>query len=174
MLASDRAADGLISAEELRAVEQAIGAVGAYSAVARACDVARAAVHPNPHTAAEGGSICATSYFALAAMESLGEEAAKRQAFAVAEQLEHITQAAILRELFGNPFQLVTLPPAWLTSEVVELARKANDQPQSHRILLGEALRKAGCDNAAILAHCDQIGGHVRGCWVVDLMLGKM
>jgi hypothetical protein len=172
--ASDGAADGLVDGKELKAIEQSIGALGSYSAEARASDVARTAVYQIPADAAEGASICAASYFALTAMEMVGEEAARRKAFAVAEQLEHIIQAALLRELFGNPFRPVTVNRSWLTSEVIELARKASDQPQSHQTLLAEALTTAGCDNAVMLAHCNQFGGHVKGCWPVDLLLGKI
>jgi hypothetical protein len=39
--------------------------------------------------------------------------------------------------------------------------------------ILADALEDAGCDNADILSHCRQPGAHVRGCWVVDLVLGK-
>jgi hypothetical protein len=38
---------------------------------------------------------------------------------------------------------------------------------------LAYALEQAGCMNADMLAHCRESGGHVRGCWVVDLVLGK-
>ena len=39
--------------------------------------------------------------------------------------------------------------------------------------ILADALEDAGCDNADILAHCRGPNEHVRGCWVVDLILGK-
>jgi hypothetical protein len=39
--------------------------------------------------------------------------------------------------------------------------------------ILADALEEAECDNLDILAHCRGPGPHVRGCWVVDLMLGK-
>jgi len=40
--------------------------------------------------------------------------------------------------------------------------------------VLADALEEAGCDDAAVLAHCrDPQAPHVRGCWVVDLVLGK-
>jgi hypothetical protein len=39
--------------------------------------------------------------------------------------------------------------------------------------ILADALEDAGCDNADILNHCRQPGEHVRGCWVVDLVLGR-
>jgi hypothetical protein len=39
--------------------------------------------------------------------------------------------------------------------------------------ILTDALQDAGCDGADILDHCRGPGAHVRGCWVVDLVLGK-
>ena len=38
---------------------------------------------------------------------------------------------------------------------------------------LADALERAGCGNADILAHCRQPGEHVRGCWALDQILGK-
>ncbi len=39
--------------------------------------------------------------------------------------------------------------------------------------ILADALEEAGCDNAEVLTHCREPGVHVRGCWVVDLVLDK-
>lgn len=39
--------------------------------------------------------------------------------------------------------------------------------------VLADALEDAGCDNEDVLNHCRQPGIHVRGCWVLDLLLGK-
>jgi hypothetical protein len=39
--------------------------------------------------------------------------------------------------------------------------------------ILADALQDAGCDNDDILTHCRGGGEHVRGCSVVDLILGK-
>jgi hypothetical protein len=38
---------------------------------------------------------------------------------------------------------------------------------------LGNALEQSGCVDAAVLSHCRGPGEHVRGCWVVDVVLGK-
>jgi hypothetical protein len=39
--------------------------------------------------------------------------------------------------------------------------------------ILADALEDAGCDSAKVLAHLRGEGPHVRGCWAVDLILGK-
>jgi hypothetical protein len=39
--------------------------------------------------------------------------------------------------------------------------------------ILADMLEEAGCTNADILNHCRNGGEHVRGCWVVDLILGR-
>jgi hypothetical protein len=39
--------------------------------------------------------------------------------------------------------------------------------------ILADALQDAGCDNEDILSNCRGDGPHDRGCWVVDLVLGK-
>jgi hypothetical protein len=41
--------------------------------------------------------------------------------------------------------------------------------------ILADALQDAACEDEAILSHCrDPHQQHVRGCWVVDWLLGKM
>jgi hypothetical protein len=67
-----------------------------------------------------------------------------------------------------------SLEPAWLTSTVIALAKGIEDERAFDRLpILADALQDAGCDNADILDHCRGPGPHVRGCWVVDLVLGK-
>jgi hypothetical protein len=83
-------------------------------------------------------------------------------------------QADLLRDVFGNPFRRVAVDPAWLTSTVVALARGIYAEKAFDRLpILADALMDAGCDHAAVLGHCRSDGPHVRGCWVVDLLLGK-
>jgi hypothetical protein len=83
-------------------------------------------------------------------------------------------QCRLVRDVFGTPFGLVTLDPAWQTPAVVKLAQGIYDERTFDRLpKLADALEKAGCDTDEVLAHCRQPGEHVRGCWVVDLILGK-
>jgi hypothetical protein len=79
--------------------------------------------------------------------------------------------------VFGNPFRPTTIDPGWLAwnnGAVEKLARTIyEDRRWEIMPILGDALEDALCDNRAILDHCRGPGPHVRGCWVVDLILGK-
>jgi hypothetical protein len=39
--------------------------------------------------------------------------------------------------------------------------------------VLADALLDAGCDEEELMRHCRSEGPHVRGCWALDLVLGK-
>jgi hypothetical protein len=83
-------------------------------------------------------------------------------------------QAELTRCVFGNPFRPVTVEPSWLTPTVLSLAEGIYaDRAFDRMPVLADALQDAGCDNADVLDHCRGPGPHVRGCWVVDLLLGK-
>ncbi|HEY1186012.1 MAG TPA: hypothetical protein VGE74_00085 [Gemmata sp.] len=85
-----------------------------------------------------------------------------------------ILSEQLVRCIFGNPFQPVTADTAWLTSDVVALAHGIYDEKGFDRMpILADALQDAGCDNDAVLNHCRGDGPHCRGCWIVDLILGK-
>ncbi len=78
------------------------------------------------------------------------------------------------REIFGNPFRPVTFSPDWRTSTVVARAQQMYESRDFGAVpVLATALQDAGCDSADVLDHCRGPGPHVRGCWVVDLVLGK-
>jgi hypothetical protein len=83
---------------------------------------------------------------------------------------------SLFREVFGNPFRSAPISPAWLTSTVVALARGIYEEKAFDRMpILADALQDAGCDNEDILTHCRETSvAHVRGCWVVDRILGKV
>jgi hypothetical protein len=83
--------------------------------------------------------------------------------------------ASLIRDIVGNPFRPVTFDPSWRTSTASALARQMYDSRDFAIMpILADALQDAGCDNDDILSHCrDPQGTHVRGCWVVDLVLGK-
>lgn len=84
-------------------------------------------------------------------------------------------QATLLRDLFGLlPIGSVAIDSAWLTSDVVALATSIYEYRAFDRLpILADALQEAGCDNEDILTHLRSDGPHVRGCWALDLVLGK-
>jgi hypothetical protein len=90
---------------------------------------------------------------------------------------ERRRHADLVHELFGNPFRKATLDPAWLSWQegvVSRLAGTIYDERAFDRLpVLADALEDAGCTDRTILDHCRGPGPHVRGCWVVDLLLGK-
>jgi hypothetical protein len=89
-------------------------------------------------------------------------------------EAEEAAQCKLLRDIFGNPFRPIILNPSWLTSTVLALTQGIYDDKAFDRMpILADALQDAGCDNAEILNHCREPGEHVKGCWVVDLLLDK-
>lgn len=91
--------------------------------------------------------------------------------------LEARVQALLLRDIIGNLFRSVVLDTAWLRwndGTVPKIAQAIyDDRDFSVMPILADALEDAGCDNEDILDHCRQPGEHARGCWAVDLLLGK-
>ena len=86
---------------------------------------------------------------------------------------ERLAQAAVLRDVAGDPFPSTSTEAAWLTADVVAVARQVYDSAAFHRVRdVGAALVAANCDDAALLAHCFAATEHVRGCWAIDRLLG--
>ncbi|MBY0459858.1 MAG: hypothetical protein K2V38_21275 [Gemmataceae bacterium] len=83
----------------------------------------------------------------------------------------------LLRELFGNPFTVSPPAPEWLGwngGTVPALARGIDAERAFDRMpILADAIEDAGCTDAEILTHCREHNAHVRGCWVLDLLLGR-
>ena len=85
------------------------------------------------------------------------------------------THSLLALDIFGNPFHPVAFSPQWRTDTVLSLARQMYEARDfSAMPIRADALQDAGCDHPDILEHCrDPKQVHVRGCWVVDLVLGK-
>ncbi len=94
-----------------------------------------------------------------------------------AEVAEQKAQSEIIRDVVGNPFRAATVSPCWLRwndCTVRKIAQAIYEERAFDRLpILADALLDADCDNEDILAHCRGAGPHVRGCWVIDLLLGK-
>ena len=108
--------------------------------------------------------------------------------------------ADLLREQFGNPFRKTRWVSAqlenrigtwstelrptdlllvrdWLTwgdGIVLGLALAIDEERGWDRMpILADALEDAGCNESALLDHLRQGDRHARGCWVLDLLLGR-
>jgi hypothetical protein len=104
--------------------------------------------------------------------DGLGAIPAERIAATVRRYTNH--PAVYLRDIFGNPFRPVAFSPAWRTDITVALARQMYEERDfSAMPILADALEEAGCDHPDILGHLRGEGPHVRGCWVLDSLLGK-
>jgi len=94
---------------------------------------------------------------------------------------EAAAQAELMRDIVGNPFGATDWSPNWLSPTVLAVAQEAYEDRELpsgtfaavHLPVLADALEEAGCEDAPLLAHCRRGGPHVRGCWVVDRVLGR-
>jgi hypothetical protein len=83
-------------------------------------------------------------------------------------------QADLVRDVFGNPFRKAAIKKRWLTDSVRQIAECIyREQGYDRLSTLGDALLAGGCNDEQIIAHCRSKGPHVRGCCVVDMILGK-
>jgi hypothetical protein len=185
---AERHADGLATDAELRAAESA--AWDAMNAVTRVPmpEAGKPRMAWEPHRSEAAPQL----YAARAAVELARGTAEAAVAAAVQAVLEAATEwgdtkwatqaagaavrAALLRDLVGNPFRPRAIDPAWLEwrgGTVRRIAQAIYDESRFEELpVLADALEEAGCTDADLLAHC-RGGEHVRGCWVVDGLLGK-
>jgi hypothetical protein len=184
--ASLRHADGAASEEELNAVSREarsglMSIMGRripgshvadqvspeYCAAAVACNaMASIDLRTGPDVPEGWLSACAGGTFSdFLIWQTMG--AAKDDPFIAAKV------TGLLREICGNPFRRVTVSPAWQSPGPTSLARAIYDRMAFDRLPeLADALERAGCREPSVLDHCRGPGRHVRGCWVLDLVLG--
>jgi hypothetical protein len=102
------------------------------------------------------------------------ETAAMYPLWVFSDEAQRKWQLLLLRDIFGKASHTVPLDATSLTPNVTALAQTVYDERKFHWLhVLADALEEAGCTDTDIIAHCRQPGEHVRGCWVVDLLLGK-
>jgi hypothetical protein len=82
--------------------------------------------------------------------------------------------ADLLRDVYGNPFRPVKIEQGCLLPEIIELAGSIYDQRKFEWMAsLGKLLVDAGCTEPAIIDHCRNTPMHIRGCWLLDVLLNK-
>ena len=163
---AEKFADGLASMEELEKDYFAALSVVESKDFRPINGPAHWAAYWTAHWAAESAAIWASEWSA----ESEAEDADDETAYWTAQNI----QAHILRDIVGNPFKPITFQTQWKTHTILPLAQSMyDDRDFTAMPILGDALEEAGCDNEEILRHCRSEGLHYRGCWVLDLVLGK-
>ena len=178
--ASERYADGLFALARITTVRDGAGQAVAEWVDAEAVAVGRrfpeelayAATQSAAHEAAAQASDIAAR---------LSEAEAREIGYASRKQ----SQVRVLRDIFGNPFRpSPPLPPAvlaWNDRTVPRIAEGIYDDRKmpegtlynDRLAILADALLDAGCEDEALIQHCRSAGPHVRGCWAIDLILGK-
>jgi hypothetical protein len=175
----ERYADGQVPAAEMEEAREGVqmAPYGAPEFEQFAYQAVAAAVAEDPFEAAR--NVCES--LRLQEVREVAYESApgenEQQRNAAASQAECRRQAGMLREVFGNPFRPAPLRPDWLhwdSGAVVAMARVMYEGGQLGELpYLADALEDAGCDHAEVLRHLRQAyPPHVRGCWVVDQILG--
>lgn len=93
----------------------------------------------------------------------------------ILRSMEHHILATMTRCCVADPNKTIILAKGWLTPAVLGLAQNAYANPgeEDTRPILADALQDAGCGDEEILSHLRTPGQHYRGCWPVDLILGK-
>jgi hypothetical protein len=177
--AAEAYADGRIGVETLQVARRA-----AYEPVADAIETANL-------TWALGTPLTPPDSAAVAAVEACGDMDSDNSRYsALLDATSHAqaalgwkggefaAQAALLRDTLGNSFRPLPPPPAailaWNDGTVSRIAQRIYDERAFDRMpILADALEEAGCTNPDILEHCRSEGEHVRGCWLLDLLMGK-
>jgi len=122
---------------------------------------------------ASNAAMCAAIAASGAAQADAGS-GPLRETFLKALAAEQAAQCSLLREIFGNPFRPVNVNLAWKTPEVTSLANAIYESQDFGRLpTLARVLRENGCPITKILEHLEEPTQHVRGCWALDLLVGK-
>jgi hypothetical protein len=169
--ASERYADGLGSRKELRATR------GPYYSGVRADNCASLAARPSQGFQRAVRGVLVQGLLAASA----DPDGWVRDEVPEIRDAEMAAQATLVRDVFGNPFRPASPDSALRSVNAVSLARAAYDERllpsgELDRVRLGvmaDALEDAGCADIQLLGHLRGPGPHVRGCWALDLVLGK-
>jgi hypothetical protein len=171
--AAERFADGLVTEEELR------------HAFSEACDASitvHRGIDPSSDTALKLRR--ARNPLELFRAASMAAFAVGNRAGDIETQIKAVknstslidgpTRSHFLRDIFGNPFRPSPAASSWLTPKMTPIVLSIYDDRIFDSLpILGNGLEELGVSDQAILNHCRQPGEHVRGCWVLDLLLGK-
>ena len=142
--------------------EVGAAATGEYTPESEAANAAYLALDPMDGLFEDADTVADHAISAV----NIAADLQGRKADSRAEEIFH---ANLWRELLGNPFRPYQAPATW-PSAVVELAQSLYDG-NDNRLILADALEEAGHQDLA--EHFRNEEWHPKGCWVVDMILGK-
>jgi hypothetical protein len=172
---SERFADGLASDDKLRKARSQARESAGRTIMVRVYPSYPWSRHTQSNIArGVVGSVCSRDiYEVIQAINNICVTANNAESYEAKREDERRQRAQLLRDVVRYPLTPLTLNPSWLTSTVLALANGIYEERAFDRMpILADALQDAGCDNEGILNHCQQSGEHVRGCWVIDSILG--
>jgi hypothetical protein len=170
--AAERAADGLMRVKDRRPFYEATQKV-----------TVPLHKHPNAWTNPAGDAAwpfpwCLGGWHGATWLAGLhrGGDDATRQAEAI--KAECVAQCGLIRDLLGNPFRRLRGTPLAAPPRpggaAVKLARAIYEGRSFADLpVLADALEDEGCADADVLDHLHRPAEHARGCWALDLVLGK-
>jgi len=128
--------------------------------------------HPIEVTPEQGHPVDAAAVFAPADAATVATDLRPWRGVSGDNDVVAVFCESVWEDVFGGPVGAVA--PLWVTDTMRALALAAYASREfSAMPILADALQDAGCDNGRVLDHCREPGPHVRGCWVVDQILGK-
>ena len=172
---AEQFADGEAAAKDLGAARSELLRYLSRLGSLKNGDAASTAYHTTGEDASRGAWAAAWLGQETAAFKTYADAAALEEG----RRAEQPQQCDLLRDILGPvPFRpLPPLNPAWLAWDggtVAKLAESIYEERAFDRLpILADALEEAGCDAAELLTHLRGPGPHVRGCWALDLLLGK-
>jgi hypothetical protein len=163
--AAERYADGLAGEAEVVGAWQAVTAF----TVPGPGDLVRGLFEPRAAGVAAAWSVARPAYPERVVEQVLWAQPAGARGAAAARYCD------FLRDVVGPlAYHPSFFLPEWRTDTAVALARQMYEGRDFGAMpILADALQDTGCGSVAVLSHCRGPGPHVRGCWVVDFVLGK-
>ena len=165
VLLAEPIAEGLVPAREapvLRPIQAPAGVREDSARAAARCVAAQACARKPDAELAALDAAAAVQFAAPHGERKAAWEAARRR------------QCDLIRDLLPDPTRAVVVDRSWLSWGGGLVAKLAHDIREGQRLaevpVLGDALEEAGCSDEVILAHC-RGPLHVRGCWLLDLLV---
>jgi hypothetical protein len=173
---AERYADAATTGDELHLAYAAAPERASYFPPSSA-DTANDAARATALRSASAAAFIVSATVARAVVFTLRDSKASPESAREGHVKERTAQKRILLEVFGNPFRPTVIDPLWQVWNdwtVRRIAQSIYDERAFDRMpILADALEDAGCDEADILSHCRGERLHVRGCHVLDALLGK-